>query len=133
MAVQSVSAGRGLANAPVDRIEIEGFKSIRRISIDLRALNLLIGPNGAGKSNFISVFSILNEISKKNLQLFVAKEGGANSLLHLGQKVTSEIAIRVEVDDAFYSLVLVPTANDSLVFGEEKYGAGGEGPTPWIK
>lgn len=35
------------------KIQINGFKSIRECSIDLKPINVLIGSNGAGKSNFI--------------------------------------------------------------------------------
>lgn len=36
----------------LERIKIEGFKSIR--SADVDALNVLIAANGSGKSNFIN-------------------------------------------------------------------------------
>ena len=38
------------------KIQINGFKSIRECSIDLKPINVLIGSNGAGKSNFIFCF-----------------------------------------------------------------------------
>ena len=40
------------------KIQINGFKSIRECSIDLKPINVLIGSNGAGKSNFISAFTL---------------------------------------------------------------------------
>lgn len=40
---------------PIDRIEIENFKSIRKQSVKITPINVLIGPNGAGKSNFIAL------------------------------------------------------------------------------
>ena len=44
------------------KIQINGFKSIRECSIDLKPINVLIGSNGAGKSNFISAFTLLQNI-----------------------------------------------------------------------
>ena len=32
-------------------IELFGFKSIRKMKLDLKQINVLIGANGAGKSN----------------------------------------------------------------------------------
>ena len=61
----------------LDRIRIAGFKSIRDQTLDLQPLNVLIGANGAGKSNFIEVFRLLHEMVSQNLQLFVARSGGA--------------------------------------------------------
>jgi predicted ATPase len=60
----------------LNRIEIDGFKSIKSMSIDLTKLNVLIGANGAGKSNFVSIFELLNQMVENNLQLFVGKAGG---------------------------------------------------------
>ena len=41
----------------IDRITIEGFKSIRNLDgFQLKKINVLIGSNGAGKSNFVSFF-----------------------------------------------------------------------------
>lgn len=58
----------------LDRIEIEGFKSIRQLRLDLKPLNVLIGANGAGKSNFISVFGLLRHIVDRRLQFYVARQ-----------------------------------------------------------
>ena len=53
------------------------FKSMRFLEdFELRGLNVLIGPNGAGKSNFLSLFRMLDHLSRERLQLFVRQEGG---------------------------------------------------------
>lgn len=44
----------------LNRIGIDACKSIKRVQLELRPLNLLIGENGAGKSNFLALFGILN-------------------------------------------------------------------------
>jgi predicted ATPase len=102
-----------------DRIEVRGFKSIREIQVDLRPLNILIGANGAGKSNFVDAFRMLSEMMQGRLQLYVAQSGGADALLHYGQKVTTELNIKVELQETSYLCALVPTADDRLVFGED--------------
>ena len=79
----------------LDRIEVSGFKSIRELKLDLHSLNVLIGANGSGKSNFIALFEVLNNVVAGNFQLFVAREGGAESFLYYGQKTTEEIKIRL--------------------------------------
>ena len=60
----------------LDYIEIEGFKSIKHLQLQLGAMNVLIGQNGAGKSNLISFFRMLNELIEERLQLYVARSGG---------------------------------------------------------
>jgi predicted ATPase len=106
---------------PLDKIEAHGFKSIRSMSLGLKSLNILIGSNGAGKSNFISLFKLLNEIAAGHLQVYVATSGGANSLLHFGRKKTTEINIEISLGNQNYGYecILVPTADDRLIFKYE--------------
>lgn len=102
------------------RIHIRGFKSIREMELDLRRMNILIGANGAGKSNFLSAFQLLNRMAESEFRTFVAQAGGANALLHLGRKSTSELSIRLIFDQYGYEVILIPTAEDALVFRDER-------------
>lgn len=103
----------------LDRIEIEGYKSIARCDIELRRLNVLVGPNGAGKSNFISALGLLGAIVNGNLQLTVGRAGGASTLLHGGLKRTQQLRLRTYFRANGYEAVLVPTAGDELIFERE--------------
>ena len=114
----------------LQRVKLSGFKSIREMDLELRALNVLIGANGAGKSNLISFFKMLNEMMAGQLQTFIATSGHAHSFLRFGPKVTSEIRARlefsVEVRAAtgaatdVYEFRLAYAAADQLVFAEEQ-------------
>jgi predicted ATPase len=107
------------------RIQLSGYKSIREMDLDLKWLNILIGPNGAGKSNLISIFEMLNEIVKENLQLYVGQSGGAENLLYFGRKTTDAIEMALTFPGSgqgFYNgyrCRLVPSQQDTLVFGSE--------------
>ena len=57
----------------LSRITISGFKSIKRCDIKFRKVNVLIGSNGAGKSNFISAFTLLQNILSQNLKFLWRK------------------------------------------------------------
>ncbi|WP_437738611.1 AAA family ATPase [Sorangium sp. So ce1335] len=46
----------------ITRIEVDGFKSLRRFALDLDPFCALIGPNGAGKSNVLDALSLLSRI-----------------------------------------------------------------------
>ena len=48
--------------ATLKKIEIQGYRSIKKATLEIRKLNVLIGANGAGKSNFVSFFMMLNEM-----------------------------------------------------------------------
>jgi len=103
----------------LDRISLAGYKSIRELDLELRPLNVLIGANGSGKSNFIGIFKLLNHLVNEDLQLFIARSGGADQLLHYGRQVTDEIAIELWFGANGYSCRLVPAAGDTLIFAEE--------------
>lgn len=103
----------------LDRIEIEGYKSIRGCDLGLRHLNVLVGPNGAGKSNFISALGLLGAIVNGNLQLSVGRAGGASTLLQGGSKLTDGLRLHTYFGRNQYEARLVPGAGDELIFERE--------------
>lgn len=105
--------------AHLDRIQLKGFKSLRELDLELRALNVLIGSNGAGKSNFISAFGLLNALVEGRLQSAVRKGGGADAFLHFGRRVTPQISVHLRFGPNGYGCTLAPTADDGLVFDQE--------------
>jgi hypothetical protein len=46
----------------ITRIEIEGFKSLKKVALDLGPFNLFIGTNASGKSNFFDALRVLQGI-----------------------------------------------------------------------
>jgi predicted ATPase len=104
----------------LQKLTIEGFRSIGTQEIALQPLNVLIGGNGAGKSNLIEVFRLLREIVTQNLGSYVVKKGGANNLLHFGRKNTKTIHLHLEFGDPAsnttnaYRIYLRPTDTDTL-------------------
>ncbi len=105
-------------------LTLAGFKSIRQLAVELGPLNVFIGPNGAGKSNFLSFFRMLNAVTDEKLQLFVGRQGGANSLLHYGRKRTPQLqaAMTFDIDTGInsYNLTLIGVAPDDLLFADEE-------------
>jgi predicted ATPase len=108
-----------LPTSALERITIDGYKSIKHADIELRELNILIGANGAGKSNFISLFRMFAAIVGKRLQSYVATNGGANSLLFQGPKVTKAIHVKLEFGENLYECSLTPDAEGALFFDSE--------------
>ncbi len=103
----------------LNRIQVDGFKSIKSIDIELRSLNLLIGANGAGKSNFIQFFRFIHSIQDKSLQFYVAQNLGADKILHFGRKHTKELKVHLKFSPNGYGCRLAPTNSGSLLFTEE--------------
>lgn len=103
--------------ARIDKIEINGFKSIAKLRLKIKDINVLIGGNGSGKSNFIGVFKLLREIVDGRLATYVKTSGGADSILHFGSKHTPQASFHVYLNDSVdqYKISLSPTVEDGLV------------------
>ncbi len=53
----------------IRRIEIEGYKSFRKLELRLRPLSIIIGPNASGKSNLLdALYLIARVVNKRNLK-----------------------------------------------------------------
>jgi len=105
---------------PLDHVRISGFKSFRELDLGLHSLNVLIGANGAGKSNFIDFFTLLHWIVDQNLQNYVARAGGANTLLYFGRKTTDEMCFDLTFGENGYSARLAAAEDDTLFFSHEE-------------
>lgn len=94
-------------------------------------INIMIGGNGAGKSNFISYFKFLNQIISRNLQAYVARNGGANNLLFFGSKISPEMGFKITFNNqssrlknvyTSYEARLAPNTTDGFYFTSESIG-----------
>ena len=103
----------------LSQININNFKSIRKLSISLNEINVLIGPNGAGKSNFIQFFKLLNNIVTQNLQNYIAKNGNADSFLHFGRRNAESFSGELSFGRNDYFFELTATSENSLFFSKE--------------
>jgi len=93
------------------------------MNLELGPLNVLIGANGAGKSNLVSFFKMLNEMMAGRLQQYIGTSGRAQSILHFGPKVTTQMEATLEFEAAngtdTYAMRLFHAAGDTLVFADE--------------
>lgn len=110
-----------LQEGQLSRMTISGYKSIKNCDIEFGKINVLIGSNGAGKSNFISAFSLLQNILAQNMQVFVA-QSGVNALFYKGRKFTESINFEVFFGENSYGFSLIPTDDNRLIFGKEYFG-----------
>jgi predicted ATPase len=113
----------------LNKISINGFKSIRELAgLELRDLNVIIGANGSGKSNFIQVFRMLGEMTRKCLGKFILERGGADNFLFNGPKETDAIKMEFDftstscfaVGENSYRFELTLTADEKFLINEER-------------
>jgi predicted ATPase len=100
----------------IERIIIENFKSIRKLDLELKPINILIGANGAGKSNFISFFKLSNRICEEKVQEFVGKN--IDKFLYFGRKHSEHLVGRICFHNNFlftYAMLILGDSNDFVV------------------
>ena len=80
----------------LNRIHIQGFKSLRDATVELAPLVVLFGPNAAGKSNLLEALLLLSRLVGERtlseafaegirgypLEAFTLADGGLEQLLH---------------------------------------------------
>ncbi|MDX2278147.1 MAG: AAA family ATPase [Saprospiraceae bacterium] len=106
----------------IERIIIENFKSIRKLDLALRPINILIGANGAGKSNFISFFELINRVYEGTLQEYSVKKG-ANNLLYRGIKHSESICGLLDFENRKVYKFELSARNDQSLW-VSKFGFG---------
>jgi predicted ATPase len=108
-----------MSYAPLDRLKLQGYKSIANCDLHMRNLNVLIGANGAGKSNFISFFKLVRQILESKLQVTVSKSGGPDAMLHFGRKTTPALHAELYFGNNGYKFSLEPTLDNRMMFSKE--------------
>ncbi len=86
-------------------LEITGFKSIgKQQSVTFGDINVLIGANGVGKSNLVSFFQLLNKLAGEQLQIFIGKQGYADSILYFGTKTTDRFSANLTFENEVHKI-----------------------------
>ncbi len=62
-------------------LEVEGYRSLKRISWEPDVLNILIGPNGTGKSNLLRMLEVISVSAKGQLGKHVQRAGGMDAIV----------------------------------------------------
>ena len=69
---------------PIHTLEVAGYRSIRKLSLRLKPVNVLTGPNGCGKSNLYNAVFLLAKAAAGGFARAIAEEGGMPSVLYAG-------------------------------------------------
>jgi len=112
----------------LSRLILKGFKSIQALDLPLLPFNMLIGANGAGKSHLIAFFRLLQALRQGDLQLHIARFGGADSFLHYGRKETGMLSAHLYFGANCYRFDLEPTVDNKFIFVKELMQSQGNAP-----
>ena len=70
----------------IKELDIEGYRSIQKLVLNLGQLNIITGPNGCGKSNIYKAIYLLTQAAKGGFSHTLALEGGIPSLMWAGER-----------------------------------------------
>ncbi|OEF97734.1 AAA family ATPase [Desulfuribacillus alkaliarsenatis] len=101
----------------LNRLKLNGYKSIRSLDIELNALNVVIGANGAGKSNLISFLQMLQKVVRASLKGTELKQKDASHILYHGSQQTSQLTAELSFsndNNYAYSVLFSINEHDQL-------------------
>ena len=73
----------------IAQLAVSGYRSLRNVTLELGALNVVTGANGAGKSSLYRALRLLAEIAQGRVISSLALEGGLESVLWAGPEAFS--------------------------------------------
>jgi len=83
----------------IQRLEIQGFRSLKAVTWEPSGLNVVIGPNGTGKSNLLRGLAMLSHSASSSLGDEIVAAGGIVPLLW--DREAKSIVWTVKTDPAF--------------------------------
>ena len=103
------------------RLQVQNFRSLQDVNIELGAVNVLFGPNGAGKSSLLDtiwfvrdcVVRGVDEASSFRNHGYAALWDGADEGAHISIKVESK-SLEYEISFAFSSGRIDPLVGEAL-------------------
>lgn len=78
-------------------LAVENYRSLLKLIIPLKRLNLITGANGSGKSNLYRALRLLAETAQGNVVTSLANEGGLQSTFWAGPEQLSRRMVKGEV------------------------------------
>ena len=78
----------------IQKLGIEGFRSLKKVSWAPGDLNVIIGPNGTGKSNVLQFLELISASAQGRLAKYIQSLGGMDSVVWDGKATSISFALR---------------------------------------
>jgi predicted ATPase len=99
------------------KLNVEGFRSFKRLSWEPGDLNVVIGPNASGKSNLLNALDLISALSAGRLNSWFVRQGGIESLLWNREYPGIEVSINansISTLPRLYALTYLVEVNASM-------------------
>ncbi len=89
----------------IKRVQIQNYRSIAKVVVDLGQFTVLVGPNGAGKSNFVDALSFVTDALSTTLTNALEQRGGINEVRRrsLGHPTNFGISLALELNGGHWT------------------------------
>lgn len=101
-------------------LAVSNYRSLRKLIVPLKALNVITGPNGSGKSNLYRALRLLADTAQGRVIPSLAREGGLQSTLWAGPESISRRMRRGEAP--IQGTVRKEPVNLRLGFASDEFG-----------
>jgi predicted ATPase len=88
-------------------LEVAGYRSIKKLRVELDDVNVVVGANGTGKTNLYRSLYLLHAAAQGDFARTIASEGGMPSVLWAGARADKKpvrMRIGVRLDELEYEL-----------------------------
>lgn len=96
----------------IKTLTIQGYRSIQKLFLQMKPVNVVTGSNGCGKSNLYKAVYLLAKAANGELAKTLAFEGGMPSILWAGKKKQTtktkepvRLSLSIQTDNFSYELV----------------------------
>ncbi|MDM7856491.1 AAA family ATPase [Cellulomonas alba] len=89
-------------------LAVEGYRSLRSLTLSLDRLTVVTGANGSGKTSLYRALRLLADVARDGAVSSLAREGGMRSAVHAGERGPGPVAIRLgfATEDLSYAVDL---------------------------
>lgn len=97
----------------VERLQVEGYRSLADVVVEFGAITVVVGANGSGKSNLYRALRLAHSCGTGQVARRIALEGGMSSVVFAGwteRPVEKKVELSLDLDGMTYEVTLATAA-----------------------